>query len=64
MSQILTFFLPGTTTPLGWMPAALALQLADYLTPTRQSASQPGFFGNLLGDAGNLSVEAWRRLRR
>jgi hypothetical protein len=23
-----------------------------------------GFFNNLLGDAGNLSAEAWRRLRR
>ena len=98
---------PGSVwTPIGWMPAALASQLAEYLTPTRRDAADwlgapvdaasywlhriagldvptttpsssthtwqptanvPGsskFFNNLLGDAGNLAAEAWRRLRR
>jgi hypothetical protein len=101
---------PGVMTPFGWVPAGLASQLADYLTPTRQGAAStlgapvdaaawmlkrfglnvPGsvvdgvsadgspqhwapaptvplsseFFNNLLGDAGDVSAEAWRRLRR
>jgi hypothetical protein len=102
---------PGRVlTPFGWLPAALASQLMDYFTPTRQSAALTlgapvdgaasvlnrfgldipgrmvdgvsidgspqhwettpnvplgvGFFNNLLGDAGGLSAEAWRRLRR
>jgi hypothetical protein len=98
---------PGSVlTPFGWMPAGLASQLADYLTPSRRdvadtlgapvdagsyllhrlaglnvptttpsssthtyqpAASVPfssAFFNNLMGDAGNLSAEAWRRLRR
>jgi hypothetical protein len=98
---------PGSVlTPFGWMPAAMASQLAEYLTPSRRdmadtlgapvdaasywlhriaglnvptttpsssthtwqpAASVPGsseFFNNLLGDAGNLTAEAWRRLRR
>jgi hypothetical protein len=96
---------PGVMTLFGWLPAGLASQLADYLTPSRRDAAdwlgapvdgfsymlhraglnvpttrpsslthtwQPAanvpfsseFFNNLLGDAGNLSAEAWRRLRR
>jgi hypothetical protein len=98
---------PGSVlTPLGWLPAGLASQLADFLTPSREGVAntlgapvdagaymlhrlgglnvptttpsssthtyQPAatvpfsseFFNNLLGDAGNVSAEAWRRLRR
>jgi hypothetical protein len=44
-----------TTTPSSsthtWQPAANVLGSSE-------------FFNNLLGDAGNLSAEAWRRLRR
>lgn len=102
---------PGSVlTPFGWMPAGMASQLADFLTPTRQGVASTlgapvdaaawmlkrvgvnvpggfvdgvsadgspqhwetaptvplgtGFFNNLLGDVGNVSAEAWRRLRR
>src|ERR1700716_3102836 len=27
---------PGVMTPFGWMPAGLAAQLAEYLTPSRR----------------------------
>jgi hypothetical protein len=54
----------GVNVPGGFVDGVSADGSPQHWAPSPSVPLSSEFFNNLLGDAGNLSAEAWRRLRR
>jgi hypothetical protein len=56
--------LKGLNVPGGFVDGLSAGGSPQHWVPAPTVPLSSGFFNNLLGDAGSVSAEAWRRLRR